>query len=242
MTRILHFVQKDEVRKYKIQNVEFELEINNKIFPPSPHGSFFAENMKINPGETIIDIGTGSGFLGVLAAKLGGNVFATDNDKDALELAEKNAVRNNVKIDFQLGDYFADLNKRFDVIVANLPQEIVHDNYREAIGKQLTNSFWGGSDGNKQVLEFLDIAKSYMHEDSRIYLIVYTVTDYIKTIQKIIDSYNAKLIAFDSGPTKEFVEDNIDYYLKLNKSGKIKIFKENDKWKAHEYLFELTLK
>ena len=239
MTRVLHFVQKDEVRKYKIQNIEFELEINNKVFPPSPHGSFFAENMKINAGETVIDVGTGPGFLAILAAKLGGKVSATDNDKDALELAEKNAARNNVSIDFQHGEYFANLDKKFDVIVANLPQEIVHENYRKAIGEQLTNSFWGGPNGNKQVLEFLDVAKKYMYEKSRIYLIVYTVTDYIKTI---INNYNAKLIAFDSGPTKEFVEDNIDYYLKLNEIGKIKIFKEGKKWKAHEYLFELTLK
>ena len=175
MTRIIHFVQKDEVRKYNIQNVEFELEINNKVFPPSPHGSFFAENMKINSGETVIDVGTGPGFLGILAAKLGGKVSATDNDKDALELAEKNAARNNVKINFHHGEYFANLNKKFDVIVANLPQEIVHENYRKAIGEQLTKSFWGGPNGNKQVLEFLEIAKNYMHETSRIYIIVYTM-------------------------------------------------------------------
>jgi len=70
MVRILHFVQKPEVRENNIQNVKFELEVNEHIFPPSPHGSFFAENMKINAGESVIDIGTGSGFLGILAAKL----------------------------------------------------------------------------------------------------------------------------------------------------------------------------
>jgi release factor glutamine methyltransferase len=101
MVRILHFVQKPEVRKYDIQNIKFELEINEHIFPPSPHGSFFAKNLKINAGESVIDIGTGSGFLGILAARLGGKVSATDNDIDALNLAKKNAARNKVNIDFQ---------------------------------------------------------------------------------------------------------------------------------------------
>ncbi|MBT3539476.1 methyltransferase [Candidatus Parcubacteria bacterium] len=242
MTRILHFVKKPETRKYNIQNIDFELDINEHTFPPSPHGSFFAENMKINPGETVIDIGTGSGFLGILAAKLGGNVSATDNDTDALNLAKQNAKKNKVNIDFQKGSYFADYKKKFDIIVVNLPQEIVHIDYQKAIGKQLTESFDGGPDGNKQILEFLDLAKPYMYNKSKIYIIIYTVTDYTKTLKKMIENYNTKLIAFDSGPTKEFVEDNIKFYKELNEAGKIKIFKSNKKWMAHEYLFELTLK
>lgn len=242
MVRVLHFVQKSEVRKYDIQNVKFELEVNEHIFPPSPHGSFFAENMKINAGESVIDIGTGSGFLAILAAKLGGIVSATDSDKDTIELAQKNAARNNVRIDFHQGSYFANFNKKFDVIVVNLPQEIVHKNYQKVIGKQLAESVNGGPDGNKQVLEFLDIAKKYMHNKSRIYTIVYTVSDYSRTLKKILENYNARLVTFDTGPTKEFVEDNIEWYKKLNEVGKIKIFKIGKKWRAHEYLFELILK
>jgi len=242
MVRVLYFVKKPEVRKYDIQNIKFELEINEHIFPPSPHGKFFAENMKINAGETVIDVGTGSGFLAILAAKLGGKVSATDADKDAVELAKKNAARNKVNIDVRQGNYFANFNKKFDVIVANLPQEIVHKNYQKAIGKQLTKSFDGGLNGNKQVLEFLSIAKNYMHYKSCIYLIVYTVTNYALTLKKMCENYNARLVAFDAGPAKEFVEDNIDWYLKLNEAGKIKIFKKGRKWTAHEYLFELTLK
>lgn len=242
MVRVLHFVNKPEIRKYNIQDIKFELEINEHIFPPSSQGLFFCKNMKINAGESVIDVGTGSGILAIFAAKLGGKICATDIDNDAIETAKHNAARNNVSIDFQQGEYFADFKKKFDVIIANLPQEIVHEKYRKAIGEQLTRSFDGGPNGNKQVLEFLDIAKKYMHDKSRIYIIVYTVTDYTKTIKKIISDYKARLLAFDSGPTKEFVEDNIDYYLKLNELGKIRIFRAGKKWMAHEYLFELTLR
>ncbi len=242
MERVLHFVKKSEVRKYDIQRIRFNLEVNDHIFPPSPHGSFFAENMKINADETVIDVGTGSGFLAILAAKLGGKVSATDNDRDAIELAKKNAVRNNVCIDFQQGNYFANFKKKFDVITANLPQEIVHKNYQKAIGKQLTASFNGGSDGNKQLLGFFDVAKKYMHDKSRLYISVYTATNYAQTLRKIIQNYNARLVAFDTAPTKEFVEDNIEWYLKLKEVGKIEIFKIGKKWMAHEYFFELTKK
>lgn len=42
----------------------------------------------------------------------------------------KNAHNNNVKINAAPGEYFGPFHKeRFDVIIANLPQEIVHESY-----------------------------------------------------------------------------------------------------------------
>ncbi|MDO8627171.1 MAG: methyltransferase [Candidatus Diapherotrites archaeon] len=242
MTRVLHFVKKSELRKFVLQNQELEIEVNGRVFPPSLHGEFFAQNFKVNKDENVIDVGTGTGILGILAAKLGGKVYATDISKDAIELAKLNAEKNNVKIEFRFGQYFAGFEEKFDVIIANLPQEIVHKSYKKTIGSKLTKSINGGSTGNMSLLEFFDVAKDHMHGNSRLYIIVNTVTDYSSTLRKIIKNYSAKLIAFNSGPTKEFVEDNIDWYLKLNEQGKIKIFKEKNKWKAHEYLFELSLK
>lgn len=242
MTRILHFVKKPEIRKYDIQNIKFELKMDKHVFPPSPHGSFFASNIKIKRGQTVIDVGTGSGFLAILAAKMGGKVSGTDNDIDAVKLAKINAAQNKVAVDFKHGPYFANFKKKFDIILVNLPQVIVHKNYRKAIGKQLTNTLHGGPNGNAQVLEFLDMAKNFMHKKTKLYMIVYTVTNFKETIQKIVSDYDAKLIAFESGPTKEYVDDNIEFYKKLNHTGKISIFKKNGKWWGYEYMFELGKK
>jgi release factor glutamine methyltransferase len=243
MTRVLHFIQKPEIRKYNIQNVSFELEVNEHVFPPSPHGTAsFAENIQINQNEKVLDIGTGSGILAILAAKFGGKVSATDTSSKAIKLSKENAIRNNVEIDFRQGSYFGEFEEKFDVIIANLPQKIVHRNYQKAIGKKLTQSFSGGLNGNKQILEFLKLAKSHMYGNSRAYLAVYSISDYANTLRAIIKNYNAKLCAFKIVSTKEFVEDNIEYYKKLNEIGKIKIFPIKGKWYAHLYFFELTLK
>ncbi len=242
MVRILHFIKKSEIRKYKIQKIKLELKINELIFPPSSFGIFFAKNIKINNNETVIDIGTGSGILAIISAKLGGIVFATDIDNDAVYLAKENAIKNNVNINIQKGNYFSNFDRKFDVIIANLPQDIIPYSYKKAIGKKLTKTIDGRKYGNEFILKFLDLAKSYMHNNSRIYLIVSTATDYTTTIKKAIKNYNLKIIASHSEYTKEFIEDNIEWYLKLNEVGKIKIFKKNDKWMAYDYLFELTLK
>lgn len=242
MVRILHFVQKPELRKYDIQNIKFELEVNEHIFPPSPHGSFFAENMKINTGESVIDIGTGSGFLGILAAKLGGKVSATEIDVNSIELAKKNASRNNVSIDFQQGEYFANFENKFDVLLVNLPQEIVHKNYLKAIGEQLSTTIYAGESGNKQLIDFLKTAKNHMTPKSRIYTFLYTLSDYKETLKIMLNNFNIKILDFETSPAREFVEENLDFYLKLNEIGKIKIFKIGKKWCAEAYLLELTLK
>jgi release factor glutamine methyltransferase len=241
MTRILHFVQGHEVRDYSIQDRVFSLELNERVFPPSPHGVFFAKNMTIGKGESVIDVGTGSGFLAILAAKLGGVVSATDVDPDAIELAKKNAVLNGVDVDFCTGSYFADACEKFDVILANLPQDIVHKDYLDAIGAQRARSFDGGRNGNGRILAFLDTAHRYMHSRSRIYLIVYSVTHYVQTLKKMISHYRSRLVAVDAAPTKEYVEDNIEWYRDLNEAGDVSMFHRHGQWHAYEFLFELTL-
>jgi len=242
MVEVKTFVKKTEILDYNFQNVAFKLEVNEHIFPPSKHGSLLVENIQINPEENVIDIGTGSGIIAIFSAKNGAKVFATDTDKYAVETTKRNAQLNNVNIECYQGNFFAGLNKKFDVIVANLPQEIVPEDYKKAIGKQLSLSLDGGKDGNNILLEFLNIAKNYMHKKTRLYVVVYSVSDYKTTFKKIIQNYNAKLIAFDIRPTKEFVESNEDLFLKLNNEGKVYLFKKDNKWMAEIYFFELSLK
>lgn len=51
----------------------------------------------VQPGQTVFDVGTGSGILAIAAAKLGsGAVLAIDNDPVAVEVARENMQRNGV--------------------------------------------------------------------------------------------------------------------------------------------------
>lgn len=52
----------------------------------------------VEPGDRVLDVGTGSGILAVAAVKLGaGNVIALDIDRLALEVARENVSRNGVQ-------------------------------------------------------------------------------------------------------------------------------------------------
>jgi len=74
-------------------------------------------------GKTILDAGTGTGILAILAAMQGANrVWAFDNDPVATATAKKNAVQNEIQqnILFFTGTLSVVKNIRFDLVVANI--------------------------------------------------------------------------------------------------------------------------
>jgi ribosomal protein L11 methyltransferase len=77
----------------------------------------------VKPGMKVLDFGTGSGILAILAVKLGGSeVLGIDNDSLAIENAQENVVLNRAgsKIKLKLGSIDAIPDEKFDLIFANL--------------------------------------------------------------------------------------------------------------------------
>jgi ribosomal protein L11 methyltransferase len=78
-------------------------------------------------GKRVIDVGTGSGVLAIVAARLGAAlVTGIDADADAVGSARENAARNGVIVDLRVADV-ADLEAlgpgvgaTYDVVLANL--------------------------------------------------------------------------------------------------------------------------
>lgn len=73
-------------------------------------------------GQTVADIGCGSGILSVGAVKLGAaSVVAVDNDPPSIESSLENAERNGTPFEVLLGTGFEPLGDRvFDVVVSNI--------------------------------------------------------------------------------------------------------------------------
>jgi ribosomal protein L11 methyltransferase len=74
-------------------------------------------------GQTMIDVGTGSGVLAISAAKLGAAyVAALDNDPDAIENARENIAANGVEkiVEAHVEDFTTAGRAPADVVTANL--------------------------------------------------------------------------------------------------------------------------
>ncbi len=75
----------------------------------------------IKGGETVIDFGCGSGILGIGALKLGAKeVWAVDNDPQALLATHDNAVKNQVEANLHLRSAHESLEIQADIILANI--------------------------------------------------------------------------------------------------------------------------
>ena len=236
------FLDCPEVRDYQLQGNKISLDLYPDVFPPSAFVVPFAQNIQIKPGNRVADIGTGSGILAVMAAQQGAEVWATDTSEVSVINAKENAQKNLVEIQAFAGSFFGPLKGKFDVIIANLPQEILPEDYKFDLGEGLTQTINGGKLGNEILIEFLKIAPQYMHENSKLYINVGSLSDFKSTFQLIGQNYDARMINSYALPNKAFVEKNIDFYKRLNANGKIHIFQEEGIWKAMVYPFELKLK
>ena len=79
--------------------------------------------------KTVFDFGTGTGLLAILAHKLGASyVLGVDNDDWCIENASENIEVNNAQsIDIhKVND--ANVNKKFNIIIANINKNIILDN------------------------------------------------------------------------------------------------------------------
>ena len=74
---------------------------------------------------TVVDVGTGSGAIAVAIAahEPRVRVIATDSSRDALAVAQANALAGGVadRVEFRLGDLLAPITERVDLVCANLP-------------------------------------------------------------------------------------------------------------------------
>jgi len=78
-------------------------------------------------GRSVLDMGCGTGVLGILASKLGAeHVLGVDNDQWAFENAIENTERNGVgNMTVKLGDSGVLGNEAFDYILANITRNIL---------------------------------------------------------------------------------------------------------------------
>jgi methylase of polypeptide subunit release factors len=90
-------------------------------------------------GKRFLDMGTGSGAVGVAAAARGAVVTACDVNPRAVDLARENLRRNGVEGEVICSDLFSALGERtFDVISFNIPF------YARAPGTPLEAAFFAG--------------------------------------------------------------------------------------------------
>lgn len=127
-------VVKPTWREYKQNNGEIVIEIDpGMAFGTGTHPStsLCVEMLEkyLNPDDSILDVGTGSGILLLAAARLGAkNLSGIDIDEVAVKIAAQNLIINGIEADrfnITTGKISAITKGRFDLIIANILTDVI---------------------------------------------------------------------------------------------------------------------
>lgn len=106
------------------------LTVDQHVYPTSELSELVVECLDdpvygITPGDTVLDYGTGTGFLAIQAARRKARVVAVDINPDAIDCAKKNAARHRVsdRISFRVSHNLKALKQHetFNIITAGMP-------------------------------------------------------------------------------------------------------------------------
>ncbi len=163
---------------------DYQFDCCSNVYEPAEDSLLFAENLRLTPSAKVLDMGTGIGILGIIAAKHASAVWAVDVNPFALKCAKQNAVLNNVveKIAFLRGDLFTpfSVTSKFDVILFNAPY-LPSD---ETEGKSWLELAWAGGLNGRQVIDrFIAQAPKHLEKTGKILLMQSNLTNVKETTE-----------------------------------------------------------
>ncbi|MBS2552414.1 methyltransferase [Catenulispora sp. NL8] len=111
---------------YAIDIDWLRLTVLPEVFCPAftKTSAFLAEHVRVEPGESVLDVFSGSGYQGLRVARRAGQVTCVDWSEAATACCTANAAVNQVadRVTALTGDLFAPVDgRRFDVVIANPP-------------------------------------------------------------------------------------------------------------------------
>ncbi|MBI5636111.1 methyltransferase [Candidatus Micrarchaeota archaeon] len=184
-----------------------ELVDDSDVYKPSDDSVLLAQGVAEYAQGKFLEIGCGSGFVSVLAAKkiAVSEVTGVDVNKNAVELSWRNAELNNVekKCVFLESNLFGAIGgKQFDCIAFNPPY--LPTGEEEKVRGELNKAFDGGEDGRSTIGEFLEQFQNFLKPNGVLLTIESSLCNYELTIQKLSEfGFNVEII----GRQKFFFEE-----------------------------------
>ena len=155
-----------------------DLEVNNQVLVPRPETEVLLEDILLNFNQTylsVLDLGTGSGAIGLSLKKekKEWDVYCSDISINALEVANKNSLKNHLEVNFICCDWLnAFKPNSFDLLISN-PPYIKLDDIRlksDGLSHEPLEALVSGTTGKEQLFVIATSSKRFLKKGGYLYL------------------------------------------------------------------------
>ncbi len=164
---------------------DFIINTDDNVYVPAEDSYMLADNLEIKKGQSVLEIGTGSGIVAMYASRLTDSITVTDINFDACELARKNFEDNGIEnIEILFGNLFEPVeNRKFDVILFNTPYLPTEEG--EVLDDTINYAFDGGLNGRKVIDLFLDEMGNHLNDGGIVQLIQSSLSGNDETLSRL---------------------------------------------------------
>jgi len=210
-------VPADGVLLYALEGCLFR--VPEGVQAPKAGSLFFHRNLRVIPGERVLEIGAGLGLTAVLAAKSGARVVAVDVVPGAVAAIGQNALLNGVTVDARLGDCYAPVTgERFDLICSNPPQMPTPPGRDRDDPVAAADN--GGIDGWEILDRLIAGARAHLAPGGRLVFTIFGFLGRKAALAKVeAEGLSAEVVAAETEPFPRIGYERLDHIRALDAEG-----------------------
>jgi release factor glutamine methyltransferase len=162
---------------------ELVLYVHPEVYEPAEDSFALAKRVPALAGGNVLDVGTGSGLLALVAKSEDSDVTGVDVSEVAVENAKFNASQNGLDCKFMVSDLFSNVDGDFDLIIFNPPYLPTGE------GEEVKGSLdkaWNGGEGGREVIDrFLDNFQFFLKPDGALLTLASSLSGVEQTLARL---------------------------------------------------------
>ena len=166
------------------------------VYKPCDDTFLLADAMleEVKSEDHVLDMGTGTGLIAILAASRARKVLAVDVSNSAVECARRNVAANRAaNVEVRRSDLFTNVEGKFDLILFNppyLPREELEPQ------DELSLAWSGGRDGRRVIDRFIRECRRYLTQGGRVLMVQSSLSSLDRTREMFLkQGFNVSVVA-----------------------------------------------